>query len=200
MTLGAPNAVSVAVALKQLTARIKAAAEACGRDADEIKLLAVSKAKPIGMIAEAIAAGQMAFGENYVQEACHKLESIDDDRIEWHFLGSIQSNKTRHIADSFSWVHSIDRESVLQRLSQQRPAGLPPLDVCVQINLDEEKTKSGVAPGTAERLLDIAAGLPGINPRGLMVLPSRTGSPQRQRRAFARARSIFDGYSPRIQP
>ncbi len=195
MNPGEPTADSVATALKQVRARIKTAAEACGRDADEIRLLAVSKAKPIAMIIEAVAAEQMAFGENYVQEACHKLESIDDPRIEWHFIGSIQSNKTRRIAVSFSWVHSIDRESTLRHLSRHRLVGLPPINVCVQINLDREKTKSGVAPESAEQLLDTASRLPGITPRGLMVIPALASSMECQRRVFATAKSIFDRYA-----
>ena len=195
MSSGASTATSVATALKRVTAKIEAATEACGRDAGEIKLVAVSKTKPTAMIVEAIAAGQTAFGENYVQEACRKLESIDDPRIEWHFLGSIQSNKTRRIAASFPWVHGIDRGSILQRLSRQRPAELPPINVCVQINLNGEKTKSGVAPENAQRLLDIAAGLPGVKLRGLMVIPPPAGRIECQRRVFAKARSIFDGFS-----
>ena len=184
----------MAINLELVNAKIKAAAKKHGRDADKIKLLAVSKTKPATMIAEAIDSGQLAFGENYVQEACHKIKNISNALVEWHFLGSIQSNKTRHVASSFSWVQSVDRPSILKRLSQQRPTGLPSINVCVQINLDGEKTKSGVAAEDIEQLLNVAARLPGIKLRGLMIIPSPVSNIDLQRRVFAKARNIFDNY------
>lgn len=195
MTPRAQSASRLENNLKRVATRIRAAAEKCGRDAVEIQMLPVSKSQPAQMIVEAIKAGQAAFGENYLQEAHEKMKNIRNPDVEWHFLGTIQSNKTRHITASFAWVHSVDRESIAQRLSRQHPPGAPPLNVCIQVNLNEEKTKSGAPPSEVERLLEVTARLSGIKPRGLMFIPPFAEDTVHQHRIFAQAKSVFDRYS-----
>ncbi len=185
---------SIATNLKRVTDAIRAAEVKYGRAPGCVKLLAVSKTKPAAVISEAIAAGQTAFGESYVQEAQQKIERIGGGRIEWHFIGPIQSNKTRRIASLFAWVHGVDRGAVARRLSGQRPPGLPALNVCIQVNLSAEKTRAGVAPAGVGEMLETAAVLPGLKVRGLMAIPAPAGS-DRQRRAFAAVKHIFDAYS-----
>jgi pyridoxal phosphate enzyme (YggS family) len=168
-------------------AAIAAAARAAGRDPAAVDLLAVSKTFPATAVREAYAAGQRAFGENYVQEAVEKMAELADLPIEWHFIGPIQSNKTRSIAEHFAWVHGVDRPKVAARLSEQRPAGLPPLNICLQVNISGEDSKSGVRPGEVEALALAIAGLPNLRLRGLMAIPA---SGETERAPFARMREL----------
>ena len=154
------------------------------RQPGSVELLAVSKKKPISDIRIAIAAGQRAFGENYVSEAIEKIREIDDPSITWHFIGSIQSRKTTHIAEHFHWAHGVDRIKIATRLSEQRPADLPPLEICLQVNLDNESSKSGVAPNELAELADQCAMLKGVRLRGLMAIPAPRENLREQREVF----------------
>lgn len=184
---------TVAANWQAVRARIAAAAAAAGRSADEVTLLAVSKTFPPASIAEAHACGQRSFGENYVQEALTKIAALAPLDIEWHFIGPIQSNKTRPIAEHFAWVHSIERLKIAERLSAARPAGLPPLNVCIQVNVSGEASKAGVAPGEELALAQAIARLPNLRLRGLMAIPEPTDEPGAQREAFRRVRIAADG-------
>lgn len=157
-------------------------------------LLAVSKTFPAVTIREAVAAGQHRFGENYVQEALDKMAELADLRkqIEWHMIGPIQSNKTRAVAEHFDWVHTVDRLKIAQRLSDQRPEGLPPLQVCIQVNTSGEDSKSGVAPEEALALARAVAALPRLQLRGVMALPAPTADPAEQNRQLAAVRAVYD--------
>ncbi|WP_035383353.1 YggS family pyridoxal phosphate-dependent enzyme [Ferriphaselus sp. R-1] len=170
-------------------AAIAAAARAAGRDPATVDLLAVSKTFPASAVREAYAVGQRAFGENYVQEAVEKMAELADLPIEWHFIGPIQSNKTRSIAEHFAWVHGVDRPKIAARLSEQRPAGLPPLNICLQVNISGEDSKSGVRPGEVEALAQAIAGLPNLRLRGLMAIPA-PASGETERAPFARMREL----------
>lgn len=158
--------------LAAVRARIAAACRAAGRAADTVQLLAVSKTFGADAVRAAHAAGQSAFGENYVQEALDKRAQLSDLPLVWHYIGPIQSNKTRTIAENFDWVHSIDREKIAARLSEQRPASLPPLQVCVQVNISGEASKSGCAPADAAVLCRAVVALPRLRLRGLMAIPA----------------------------
>jgi pyridoxal phosphate enzyme (YggS family) len=171
--------------LQAVKFRIQEAARACGRDPREIVLVAVSKTFPPDVMRAAYAAGQRDFGESYAQEAIAKMEALADLDLRWHFIGPLQSNKTRPVAERFDWVHSVDRSKVAERLSAQRPEGLPPLQVCVQVNVSGEATKSGVMPGEAKALAHEVAALPRLALRGLMTLPEPTEDTAVQRRRFA---------------
>jgi hypothetical protein len=172
--------------------RIARAAEAAGRDAAEVRLLAVSKTWPADSVREAAAAGQCAFGENYVQEGAEKVDALAGLGLEWHFIGPLQSNKTRLVANRFAWVHSIDRLKIAERLSAQRDAHLPPLEVCIQVNVSGEASKSGVAPGELPELARAVAGLPRLRLRGLMAIPEPTSDVALQRARFATLRQLRD--------
>jgi len=172
--------------LQSMHTRIVSAADACGRRADSILLLAVSKRKPASDIRLAYACGQRDFGENYLQEALHKMQELDELEICWHFIGAIQSNKTRSIAESFDWVHCIDRLKIATRLSEQRPAGREPLNACIQINLDDESSKAGIDLDELPALAAAIAGLPGIRLRGLMTIPAPRADYAEQCQSFAR--------------
>ena len=172
--------------LAQIRARIDAAARAADRDPGSVSLLAVSKKKPAEDIRSAYAAGQRAFGENYLQEALQKIKSLSDLDIGWHFIGAIQSNKTRDIAACFDWAHCIDRAKIARRLGSQRPADMAPLNVCIQVNLDDEASKAGVALEAVPALAAEIASLPGIRLRGLMTIPAPRTEVAEQRAAFAR--------------
>ena len=172
--------------------RIAGAAEAAGRDAAEVRLLAVSKTWPADSVREAAAAGQCAFGENYVQEGAEKVDALAGLGLEWHFIGPLQSNKTRLVANRFVWVHSIDRLKIAERLSAQRDAHLPPLEVCIQVNVSGEASKSGVAPGELPELAHAVAGLPRLRLRGLMAIPEPTSDVALQRARFATLRQLRD--------
>ncbi len=157
-------------------------------------LLAVSKTFPAVTVREAVAAGQHRFGENYVQEALDKMAELADLRgqIEWHMIGPIQSNKTRPVAEHFDWVHTVDRLKIAQRLSDQRPAHLPPLQVCVQVNTSGEDSKSGASPDEALDLARAVAALPRLRLRGVMALPAPTGDPVEQNRQLAQVRVAYE--------
>ena len=157
-----------------------------------VNILAASKAQTTEAVAAAIAAGQTRFGESYVQEARKKIAETHDDELEWHFIGPIQSNKTRRIASLFSWAHGVDRESIAERLSEQRPSELPDLNVCIQVNVSGEQAKSGVAPGDVEELMESVSALPKLKLRGLMAIPAPETDVARQRKAFAHVKRIFD--------
>lgn len=165
---------TIARQLDTVRGRIAAAARQAGRAATDVRLLAVSKTFPAEDVRVAHAAGQRAFGENYVQEGVDKIAALDDLRaaVEWHFIGPLQSNKTRQVAEAFDWVHSIDRLRIASRLAEQRPAHLPPLNVCVQVNVSGEASKSGVAPADALDLLRAVDALPRLKLRGLMAIPA----------------------------
>lgn len=164
----------LAQALHTVRDSLAAAAQAAGRQPAEVTLLAVSKTFPADAIRAVYAAGQRAFGENYVQELAGKVAELADLAIEWHFIGPLQSNKTRQVAEVAHWVHSIDRLKVAERLSAQRPAGMPPLNVCVQVNVSGEDSKSGCALAEAPALLRAVAALPNLRLRGLMCIPEPT--------------------------
>ena len=176
--------------------RIDAAAEEYGRDPETIQLIAVSKTFPSAAIEEAMHAGQRAFGENYVQEAVDKIKQLDKLRpwLEWHFIGPLQSNKTAEIAEHFDWMHTIDRPKIAERLSVQREphARLGPLQVCVQVNISGEESKSGVHPSEALALCEQIAPLRGLTLRGLMAIPEPTQNPNEQRKSFAAVRELFE--------
>jgi len=178
--------------LKRVRNRIAEAATARGRRPEEVSLLAVSKTKPVDDILAAYRAGQRAFGENYLQDALPKIQAIREPGIEWHFIGRLQSNKTADISRHFAWVHGLDRLKHAQRLSRQRPTDLPPLQVCLQVNLSREPSKGGVAPQDAERLAAAVARLPGLRLRGLMTMPDPTSDAAAQRAVFAGLRGLFE--------
>ncbi len=170
--------------LQVVLRRIEVATAAAGRPVDSVQLLAVSKTWPAECVADAFRAGQRAFGENHEQEATRKIAALEALAIEWHFIGPIQSNKTRAIAERFAWVHSVEREKIARRLSEQRPAHLPPLMVCVQVNVSAETSKSGVRPDEALALARCVAGLPNLRLRGLMTVPAPSVDPDAQRSQF----------------
>ena len=178
--------------LAAVQTRIADAASACGRDPRDIRLLAVSKTHSPQSVREAAQAGQCDFGENYLQEALDKQIAVANPALTWHFIGPIQSNKTRAIAENFAWVHSVDRLKIAQRLSTQRPANVPPLNVCIEVNVSGESSKSGVIPEAAAALAEQVAALPQLKLRGLMAIPAPTSNLQQQRAAFAQVRILFD--------
>jgi pyridoxal phosphate enzyme (YggS family) len=186
----------IAMNLVQVQERIELAALAAKREPEEIELLAVSKTFPAAAVEEAMHAGQSAFGENYVQEAVEKILKLSKLRpwLTWHFIGPLQSNKTREVAEHFDWVHSVDRLKIAERLSSQRGEfpELAPLQVCVQVNVSEEESKSGVALAEAETLCNAIAQLPHLVLRGLMAIPAPTSNPGAQREAFATVRACFE--------
>jgi len=183
---------SITQNLQAVQHAIAQAARAAERDPQEIKLLAVSKSFPASAILEAYEAGQRLFGENYVQEALPKIEELSDLPIQWHFIGPIQSNKTRAIARNFSWVHSVDNLKIAERLSAQRPDNLPPLNVCIQINTSGELSKSGVGMGQVAGLAHAIAQLPRIKLRGLMSIPAFAANLEMQHIPFSKLREIKD--------
>ena len=170
--------------------RIRAAADAVQRDANSIHLLAVSKTKPAQAVREAYAAGMCDFGENYLQEALGKQAELTDLPLSWHFIGPIQSNKTRAIAENFAWVHSVDRLKIAQRLSEQRPADLAPLNICIQVNVSGEASKSGCTPADLPALANAISALPRLKLRGLMAIPEPTEDRAAQDAAFAAVRDL----------
>lgn len=178
--------------LSTLAARIQAAASAAGRDPANIQLLAVSKTKPASAVREAFAAGVRDVGENYLQEALGKQAELTDLPLTWHFIGPIQSNKTRAIAEHFDWVHSVDRLKIAQRLSEQRPAHLAPLNLCLQVNVSGEASKSGCTAQELPALAQAIAALPNVRLRGLMAIPEPTDDRAAQDAAFARVRELQD--------
>jgi len=183
---------TIASNLQAVRDAIAAAAAAAGRKASEVKLLAVSKAFPPDALREAYHAGQRCFAESYVQEALDKITALRDLAIEWHYIGPIQSNKTRAIAENFIWVHSVDRLKIAERLSEQRPAHLPPLQICLQVNISLEASKSGIVPGEAGALARAVAKLPNLKLRGLMTVPAPSEDFAVQRLPFAQLRKLRD--------
>ncbi|RFB69457.1 MULTISPECIES: YggS family pyridoxal phosphate-dependent enzyme [unclassified Herbaspirillum] len=185
---------SIAKQLQVVNARIAAAAQAAGRNPQDVLLLAVSKFFDAGSVLEAVRAGQTAFGENYVQEALDKIAALKlaapEVRVAWHFIGPIQSNKTRQIAENFDWVHSVDREKIARRLAEQRPPGLPPLNICLQVNISDEDSKSGLSPDELLPVARAVAAMPGLCLRGLMAIPAPTEVEAEQRAAFRRLREL----------
>ena len=182
---------TIANALQAVRQRIALAAAAAARPVEGIQLLAVSKTFPAESVREAYAAGQRAFGESYVQEAMEKIEALNDLPLKWHFIGPIQSNKTRPIAESFAWVHSLDRDRIADRLSAARPSSLPDLQVCLQVNISNEPSKGGVAPQDLPALARHVQTLPRLKLRGLMAIPEPTDDPVKQRLAFVRLRELL---------
>jgi pyridoxal phosphate enzyme (YggS family) len=178
--------------LQAVRDQIGAAATRAGRPADAVRLLAVSKTFGPDAVRAAFDAGQLAFGENYLQEALDKIVALAGLGIEWHFIGPIQSNKTRPIAEHFAWVHAVDREKIAQRLSEQRPAHLPPLNLCIQVNVSGEDSKSGCTPAALPALARAVAALPRVRLRGLMAIPEPQADPQRQRAPFRQLRALLD--------
>jgi pyridoxal phosphate enzyme (YggS family) len=180
--------------------RIAHAAAEAGRDAATVRLLAVSKTFGAAAVRDLAACGQREFGENYLQEALDKQAQLRDLPLLWHFIGPIQSNKTRSIAEHFSWVHSVDRLKIAERLSAQRPAGLPPLQVCIEVNVSGEASKGGVATAGLPALADAVAALPGMQLRGLMAIPAPATDVAAQRAAFRQVRAAFEALVARGHP
>lgn len=176
-----------------MQARIAAACAAAGRDPASVRLLAVSKTFGPEAVRVARQAGLSAFGENYIQEAVAKMEALADLALEWHCIGPIQSNKTRPVAEHFAWVQTVDRLKIAQRLSEQRPAELPPLQVCLQVNVDGGSTKAGIAPEALPELARAVRALPRLRLRGLMCIPDPQPDAVAMQAVFARARVLFDG-------
>ena len=183
---------TIAERLLAVRSRVAAAAQAVGRSTDDVQLMAVSKTWPAEAVREAAEAGQRVFGENYVQEGVDKVEALRGMGLEWHFIGPLQSNKTRPVANAFDWVHSIDRLRIAERLSAQRDVHLAPLNVCVQVNVSGEDSKSGVAPEQAIELAHAVAVLPQLRLRGLMCIPEPTEDAALLRARFGLLRSLRD--------
>lgn len=184
----------VAAGLQAANARMAEAVLASGRAAGSVTLVAVTKTFPPEAIRAAAACGQRHFGENYVQEARAKQEALKDLALIWHFIGPIQSNKTREIAEHFDWVHGVEREKIARRLSEQRPASLPPLNICLQVNISGEASKSGVSPDDLAVLAARMDGLPNLKLRGLMAIPEAGGDP---RPGFRHMRALLAGLNAR---
>jgi pyridoxal phosphate enzyme (YggS family) len=181
---------TIADNISLVSSRIHAATLAANRAENSVQLLAVSKTKPAQALREAYAAGLRDFGENYLQEALGKQLELADLPLIWHFIGPIQSNKTRAIAEHFDWVHSVDRLKIAQRLSEQRPADLPPLNICIQVNVSGEASKSGCAPADLPALANAISELPRLKLRGLMAIPEPTEDRAAQDAAFAAVQSL----------
>jgi PLP dependent protein len=183
---------TIADNLQSVRERIAAACAAAQRPVNEVTLLAVSKTFGPDAVREAHACGQMAFGENYIQEAVEKIELLRELPLEWHCVGPIQSNKTRLVAAHFAWAHTVDRFKIAQRLSEQRPESVPPLQVCLQVNIDGGTTKSGVAPQEVLALAREIAALPRLRLRGLMTIPEPAADFAAQKAIHLRTRALFD--------
>lgn len=167
-------------------------AAAAGRPPEAVRLLAVSKSKPAALVAEAVSGGQREFGENFVQEALHKIEEIGRTDLAWHFIGHLQSNKTRAVAENFQWVHTVDRLKIAERLSRHRPFHAPDLNVCIQVNVDEEEDKTGIAADALPALAAAVAELPKLKLRGLMCIPRIRKDFEAQREPFRRLRELAE--------
>jgi len=180
--------------IAQVQQRIIAAAKAANREPVEIKLLAISKTRPPEDIIAAVNAGQTAFGENYLQDALTKIAALEAEYpdIEWHFIGAIQSNKTKEIACHFDWIHTLERLKIAQRLNNQRPESLAPLQVCIQVNISGEDSKSGIPADQVLALAEQIADLPRLRLRGLMAIPAATQDPTKQRVAFAKLHALYE--------
>ncbi|GKX60900.1 YggS family pyridoxal phosphate-dependent enzyme [Leminorella grimontii] len=182
--------------LESVRQRITQCAQECGRDPKEVQLLAVSKTKPVSAIQEAIDAGQTRFGENYVQEGVEKIQHFAGtpygDALEWHFIGPLQSNKTRSVAEHFHWMHTLDREKTARRLNEQRPENMAPLNVLIQINISDEQSKSGISLAELPELAAQIQALPRLRLRGLMTIPAVETSPERQLATFKLMTDAFN--------
>lgn len=185
---------SITSNLQEVWHAVKAATEQAGRDPSSVSILAVSKTFGPEAVIEAAGGGQVAFGENYLQEALDKQQAIQtlrpDLALEWHFIGPIQSNKTRPIAEHFAWAHAVDREKIARRLSEQRPPDLPPLNICLQVNVSGEASKSGISPEDLPALAKVVATLPNLRLRGLMAIPEPAEDFESQRKPFELMRSL----------
>lgn len=184
--------------LQAVLQQIHDAETAAGRPAKSVQLLAVSKTWPAIKLRELAQAGQQHFGENYLQEALAKIEALTDLPLTWHFIGPIQSNKTRDITAHFDWVHSVDRLKIAKRLSEQRPTDLPPLNICLQVNIDDEDSKSGASPEALMQLADNIKQLPNLNLRGLMVIPKATDNTAVQHDAFQRSFALYQSLKQQL--
>lgn len=174
-------------ARNQVLAQIHTACQQAGRDENTVQLLAVSKTQPAETLAEMYTAGQRSFGENYLQEALDKIEKLQELEIEWHFIGHVQRNKTKHLAEKFAWVHGVDRLIIAERLSNQRADDQEPLNICIQVNIDGQDTKDGCQPAEVAELVAQISQLPNIRLRGLMVIPAPNNT-----QAFSDAKALFD--------
>jgi hypothetical protein len=186
------NVIGVTENLRKINESIASIARRAGRDPASVTLVAVSKRQPLERVRAAVAAGQRHFGENTLQGALSHMDALGDPGLTWHFIGAVQSNKTRPIAERFDWVHTIEREKIARRLSEQRPAGAPPLEVCIQVNVDDEPNKSGCAAEDLAPLADMVAGLPRLRLRGLMCIPAPAEGLDAQRGPFARLRGLLE--------
>lgn len=182
---------SIANKLERVREQINTYASKSDRSPEEVTLLAVSKTKPAEDIRTAFNLGQKDFGENYLQESVDKIEALHDLDITWHFIGPLQSNKTRLVAENFDWVHTVDRLKIAQRLSDQRPDSLPPLNICVQVNISEEESKSGCKPSEVTKLVEQISLLPNICVKGLMAIPKATEDKHQQLQAFKAMKNLL---------
>ncbi len=182
---------SIAENLIQVRQQIKSSMEKADREFSSVMLLAVSKTRPADDLRQAYAEGQRDFGENYLQESLEKITALQDLNICWHFIGPLQSNKTKAVAENFDWMHTVDRLKIAQRLSDQRPANLPPLNICVQVNISQEQSKSGILPSELPELIAKISVLPNICVRGLMAIPQVTENPKQQQQAFAAMQTLL---------
>jgi len=192
MPLTSSNPTNIAKNLAQIQLNISLYCQKYHRDPETVHLLAVSKTKPSEDIRTAFNAGQISFGENYLQESIEKIHELADLKIEWHFIGAIQSNKTREIAENFAWVHSVDRLKIARRLNAQRPDSLPALNICLQINISHEDAKSGFNIGDVKSAINEIIKLPNINLRGLMAIPAKADNFDEQRKVFAKMKSLLE--------
>jgi len=183
---------NLAAAVREVRERIARAARDAGRSAQSVTLLAVGKAQPVELLTAAAACGISDFGESYLQEALEKIAALQERPLTWHFIGQIQANKTRPIAEHFAWVHAVDRLKIAERLAAQRPAHLAPLNVCLEVNVAGELSKGGIAPAELPELARAVAALPRLALRGLMCIPPEESEPARQRAWFARLRALFE--------
>lgn len=189
----------LAASLAAVRSRLAEALNEAGRPASDARLLAVSKTKPAALVREAWHLGQREFGENYVQEALEKQAELADlDDIVWHFIGPLQSNKTRDVAEHFAWVHSVDREKIARRLNDQRPADMPPLEICLQVNISDEATKSGASLAELPALAAAVLSMPRLRLRGLMAIPAPAEDREAQRKPFARLREALEALRERF--
>jgi len=188
---------SISERLQAVKSRLRQAETEAGRAPESVALIAVSKTQPADAIRAAHAAGQCAFGENYLQESLEKMAALAELPLEWHFIGPIQSNKTRPIAENFAWVHGVDRLKIAQRLSDARPNGLPPLNICIEVNVSGEESKGGVEPNEVQALADAVAQLPGLKLRGLMAIPAPTNDIALQRQQFRMLRELLESLKQR---
>jgi PLP dependent protein len=173
-------------------ARVAAAAVRAGRDPKTVRLMAVSKTQPVAAVESAWDRGQTDFGESYVQDALPKLEAFAGRPATWHFIGALQSNKSREVAEHFQWMHTLDRESIARRLSEQRPQGVAPLQVCLQVNVSGESSKGGVTPERLNALTEAVAGLANLKLRGLMAIPAPAEGIEAQRKPFKLMRELLE--------